>query len=134
MPFATQGFSSGYSSAEEHYKQSIKSNPGKCALHILLMGGKQLLFSAWLVGQAKKVEKHLLFVFPFLQVLPQSVAEPKSVVWDVFHSPGIKCITLPHSTNMNNQAFSPAVVMRSCVLQLRLWLCSTGGWELHGTA
>ncbi|XP_016085846.1 LOW QUALITY PROTEIN: SUN domain-containing protein 2-like [Sinocyclocheilus grahami] len=27
MPFATQGFSSGYSSAEEHYEQSIKSNP-----------------------------------------------------------------------------------------------------------
>ncbi|KTF85121.1 hypothetical protein cypCar_00016033 [Cyprinus carpio] len=27
MPFATQGFSSGYSSAEEHYKKSIKSNP-----------------------------------------------------------------------------------------------------------
>ncbi|KAK2889511.1 hypothetical protein Q8A67_014886 [Cirrhinus molitorella] len=27
IPFATQGFSSGYSSAEEHYEQTIKSNP-----------------------------------------------------------------------------------------------------------
>ncbi|RXN09176.1 SUN domain-containing 2-like protein [Labeo rohita] len=27
MSFATQGFSSGYSSAEEHYEQTIKSNP-----------------------------------------------------------------------------------------------------------
>ncbi|XP_043098466.1 SUN domain-containing protein 2 [Puntigrus tetrazona] len=47
MPFATQGFSSGYSSAEEHYEQSIKSNPSSA----------------------------------------QSVAEPRFVVWDAFHSP-----------------------------------------------
>uniref|UniRef100_A0A673MBT0 SUN domain-containing protein 2-like n=1 Tax=Sinocyclocheilus rhinocerous TaxID=307959 RepID=A0A673MBT0_9TELE len=31
MRFATQGFSSGYSSAEEHYEQPTKSNPSKCA-------------------------------------------------------------------------------------------------------
>uniref|UniRef100_A0A671S512 SUN domain-containing protein 2-like n=1 Tax=Sinocyclocheilus anshuiensis TaxID=1608454 RepID=A0A671S512_9TELE len=52
MRFATQGFSSGYSSAEEHYEQPTKSNPSKCSCAHVCVAAQALVMFYWWLGSS----------------------------------------------------------------------------------
>lgn len=133
MPVA--GFSSGYSSAEEHYEQPIKSNPSKCALLIL----SNKIKNGWLVGRAgpflicqAKSENFDYLFFVFSRFYPVC---GWTRLWHLGRvSLSRYCMFKP--SNMNNHSFSPAVVMRSCVcvaaqaLVMLYWWLGTAWYSL----